>query len=338
MIMKRLSAALAAFFVLASSAMAAGTIPISLTQRFDNSTHLPLSGGQIYFIQAGTTSTPQNAFQDSALTIPYANPLTLDAGGNIPQLFFADGTIKIRITNKVGVTQVVQDNILVIGPSSGGGGGGTVDPTTILATGDIKSAYGTSVLSGWVRANGRTIGSATSGATERANADTQALFVYLWGTDGSLAVSGGRGASAAADWAANKTIALPDFRGRVLAGFDDMGSSAAGRLTTATMSGVGIGAVGGAETRTLTLAQIPSHTHANTLTDPGHVHGEIATASPGGSFTVSAFNGNLAGGGFGGFNTQSAVTGITINNAAAGGGGSHPIVQPTIFVTTYLKL
>ena len=45
----------------------AGTIPLSLTQQFDNSTNLPLSGGKIYFIQAGTTSTPQNAYQDSGL-------------------------------------------------------------------------------------------------------------------------------------------------------------------------------------------------------------------------------------------------------------------------------
>jgi len=60
--------------------------------------------------------------------------------------------------------------------------------------------YGTGVRSGFVRANGRTIGSATSGATERANADAQALFEYLWNTDANLAVSTGRGASSNADW------------------------------------------------------------------------------------------------------------------------------------------
>src|SRR5947208_1688739 len=83
-----------------------------------------------------------------------------------------------------------------------GGGGGTVDPTTIFQTGQIIPMYGTGVLTGFVRANGRTIGSATSGATERANADAQSLFQNLWGADANLAVSGGRGASAAADWAA----------------------------------------------------------------------------------------------------------------------------------------
>src|SRR6266404_3844072 len=135
---------------LLAPAHSAGTIPLSLSQRLDNTTHLPLSGGKLYFIVAGTTSTPQNSYQDSALTLPWANPLTLDAGGNIPQLFFADGQIKIRLTNASGVNQLTADNIQVIGASSGGGGGGVIDPTTIIATGDMKARYGTGVLTGFV--------------------------------------------------------------------------------------------------------------------------------------------------------------------------------------------
>ena len=183
----------------------------------------------IYFIQAGTTSTPQNAYQDSDLTIPHSNPITLDSAGRVPQFYLADGSIKIRLTDSSGVQQLVADNILVIGPSSGSGGGGSVDATTVLATGDVKVRYGTGALSGFVRANNRTIGSATSGATERANADCQALFEYLWDADGNLTVSTGRGASANADWSANKTIALPDCRGGVIAGLDGMGAPAVGR-------------------------------------------------------------------------------------------------------------
>jgi hypothetical protein len=71
---------------------------------------------------------------------------------------------------------------------------------------------------GWVVANGGTIGSASSGAT-RANADTQNLFTAWW-TDYSdaqlpiLTSAGGastRGASAAADWAANKRLTVFDL-------------------------------------------------------------------------------------------------------------------------------
>jgi hypothetical protein len=45
----------------------------------------------------------------------------------------------------------------------------------------------------------------------------EALFLHLWTNYGNTEcpVSGGRGASAAADWAANKDIKLPDYRGRV---------------------------------------------------------------------------------------------------------------------------
>ena len=252
------------FLPLVFPAHASGTIPFSLSQQLDTSGK-PLAGCLFYSIQAGTTSTPQNAYQDSALTIPLPNPQTCDAAGRLPQMFFADGTIKVRLTDKNGVTQVVADNIQVIGASSGSGGGGTVDATTVLATGDIKVKYSTGTLSGFVRANGRTIGSATSGATERANSDTQALFEYLWGADANLTVSGGRGASANADWTANKTIALPDWRGRSISGLDDMGNTPAGLLTSSYFGtdGTVLGAAGGNEYQALAATNIPSITSTN---------------------------------------------------------------------------
>src|SRR5882724_5342601 len=77
---------------------AAGTISLSLTQQFGTDSKV-LAGGKLFFVQAGTVSTPQNAFQDSALTIPWPNPYTLDARGFVPQLFFADGNIKVRLTD-----------------------------------------------------------------------------------------------------------------------------------------------------------------------------------------------------------------------------------------------
>ena len=222
-----------------------GTIPLSMTQQFDVYGQ-PLAGGQLYIIQAGTVSTPQDAFQDTALTIKQPYPMTLDAAGRVPQFFLADpssggnATVKVRLQDKNGVVQLSSDGVLVIGPSGGtGGGGGTaVDPSAIYQTGDIKPRYGTGVhpgvTPGWVRCNGLTIGSATAspGATERGNADCQALFNYLWQADSTLAVIPSRGSSSSADWTANKTIALPDFRGMALSGLDDMGNSPAGRLTT----------------------------------------------------------------------------------------------------------
>jgi microcystin-dependent protein len=319
----------------------AGTIPLSMTQQLDQF-GAPLAGGHLYLIQAGTVSTPQNGFQDSALTLPWPNPIILSASGRIPQFFLADGSIKIRLTDVNGVEILVADGLIVTGASSGGGGGSPVDATTVLATGDIKVRYGIGILTGFVRCNARTIGSATSGGSERANADAQALFEYLWNTDANLTVSTGRGASSIADWGANKNIALPDWRGRALAALDDMGNSAAGRLT-ATYFGTAatvLGAAGGAESQTLTSAQIPAHTHTVTVTDPGHVHTSNAGNSTGGGASYSGASGStiINFGPFSGI-VNSGTTGVTAAaNANVGGGGAHPIASPMLLATVYLKL
>ena len=92
------------------------------------------------------------------------------------------------------------------------------------------------MIAGRVRANGNSIGNAVSGASELASPVCQSLFQWLWNGDPTLAVSGGRGATALADWNANKTIALPDFRGRTPFGIDGMGASASGRLANATLA------------------------------------------------------------------------------------------------------
>jgi microcystin-dependent protein len=331
--MKRLFLLVAFAAGLISPTFAAGTVPgISMTQQLDSLGN-PLNGGKLYLIQAGTTSTPQNCYQDSGLTIPWPNPITLDSAGRVPQLFCDDGSIKIRLTNSAGVQQLVADNLLVVGPSGGGGGGGTVDATTILATGDFKMVYGSGVISGFVRCNGRTIGSASSGASERANADTQALFEYLWGTDSSLSVSGGRGASANADWVANKNLTLPDCRGRVLAGEDAMGSSPAGRLTASFFgpNATVLGTTGGSESQTLTSSQLPANipnSASTSVSANGSYHvGSSADSGQTGGPTIWP-TGNVT-------PSYSASTTVTINPS---GGSAHPIVQPTILVTTYIKL
>lgn len=329
-----------------------GTIPLSLTQQFDEFGD-PLGGGRLYLYQAGTVATPQNGYQDAALTLVMPNPIELDAAGRVPQFFLADGYIKIRLDDKHGITQLARDGVLVIGPSAGGGGGGSgVDPTTILQPGMISMFYGTGSVSGFVRCNGRTIGSATSGASERANADCSALFQFLWNADSNLAVIPSRGASAASDWAANRQITLPDCRGRTLAGLDDMGaSSPAGRLTVNFWggSGLALGQTGGDEKNLLALNNMPSHAHDGfiKITDPTHLHGSGFSGTPinlqgGGTFTNAYIN-------FSPVNTASASTGISANLgssagasdnkvAAVGGGAAHANMQPTMLVTIYLKL
>lgn len=341
--LKRCLLALSLAFAGLSPAFGYGTITYSLTQQF-GSDGKPLAGGFLYLYQAGTVATPQNCYQDTGLTIAWPNPITLDSAGRIPQLFCADGSIKVRLTNSAGVTQVVADNILVIG-GGGGGGGSTVDATTVLATGDIKTTYGTGTLSGFVRCNGRTIGSATSGASERANSDTSALFVYLWGADANLAVSSGRGASGAADFAANKTLTLPDCRGRVLAGLDDMGSTAASRLTASYFGSTAttLGAANGSESTTLTLAQLPTGiTSAGTVTvttSGGNTFPILNGSNWGGPSTAAAspgaFQAPIANSTVTSSSSLSGSNTLTSNNTS---GSAHRTVQPTILMTVYIKL
>lgn len=337
--LKRLTVAVAALFVLSSSAFGAGTVPgFSLAQQQD-SNGTPLVGCLLYTIQAGTVSTPQSGYQDSALTLPLSNPIICDAYGRLPQIFLADGSIKLRLTKSNGVQVFSQDGILVVGASSGGGGGSPVDATTILATGDLKQRHGTGVLSGFVRANGRTLGSATSGATERANADTQILFEYLWNADGNLTVSTGRGASSAADWAANKTIALPDFRGRAIAGLDDMGNSASGRITTANFGQTVtvLGAAGGAQTHAQTVAEMAQHQHNGNTGGQSATHNHTTTAGPSVNITSSGTTAVLqSSAGNTGNASNDHTHGFTTD--VTGSGTAFNITQPTILITVYIKL
>lgn len=116
----------------------------------------------------------------------------------------------------------------------------TVTPliTAAAPTGMEGRFYLATAPAGWVAANGDTIGSAASGATNRANADTSALFAALWGAldntnypiQDSTGVATTRGASAAADFAANKRFPLPDMCGEFPRGWDNGRGIDAGRV------------------------------------------------------------------------------------------------------------
>jgi hypothetical protein len=161
-----------------------------------------------------------------------------DANGVFPPVFIPYGPFGYRVTTATG--SAISPNVLTVqnpAPASSGGGGGIiVTADQILQPGDTMWRLQGGVRSGWVRMNDKTIGSTGSGATERANADTEALFTYLWNNcpDSVAPVSGGRGATASADFAANKTIGVPTMQGILAAGLDDMGGAAASRIQTIT--------------------------------------------------------------------------------------------------------
>lgn len=177
---------------------------------------------------------------------------------------------------------------------------------------------GATAPTGYVLLSGLTIGNGSSGGTARANADTSDLFTLLWNSmaDTEAPVSTGRGASAAADFAANKTITLPDARGRVVAGKDNMGGSTASRITNAGAGIVGttLGVAGGSQTHTLTTAQLASHTHTDTSYSLGGSGGLDIT---------------------GGSNTLVSAASST---SAEGSGNAHNNTQPTLILNKIIKL
>lgn len=89
----------------------------------------------------------------------------------------------------------------------------------------------------YLKCNGLSIGSATSGATSRANADTLQLYRIMWADFENFVLpiqdsEGGvttRGASADADFAANKRLPLLELRGEHIRVWDDGRGVDAGR-------------------------------------------------------------------------------------------------------------
>ena len=189
--------------------------------------------------------------------------------------------------------------LTVIGATGSSSASGTAN-VTITPPGIFQFYIGTTAPPGWVLSDGDTIGDASSGATERANADTVNLFTLEWQTmaDAQAPVSGGRGATAAADFAAHKTITLPDCRGRLLFCRDNLGGTAANRLTTAGggVDGATVGAVGGAEKHVLVNAELPAliSTTANTIMFHDLPQGQLALSPGTGTSSLTNTGGGTA--------------------------------------------
>jgi len=181
------------------------------------------------------------------------------------------------------------------------------DGLGIFTTGDVKMTLKTVADTAWVLMDDKTIGNAASGGTGRANADTVDLYTLLWTNcaDAQCPVSTGRGASAAADYAANKTLKLPVTLGRALACYG-AGSGLTSRV---------LGLATGVETHVLSTAEMPVHTHMqNTYT----------TGTGVGTGTTSTVN--------------IATPGDWQVTDATGSGGAHQNMQPTVFLNVMIKL
>jgi microcystin-dependent protein len=208
----------------------------------------------------------------------------------------------------------------------------------VASTGDVKLTYKSVADPGWIiSANDGTIGKAGSGATIRANADCQALFLLFYSIylDANCPVSGGRTGNAFNDFTNGKTLQLPKVSSRALviagAGTGLTSYGAAGTL--------------GEETHVLTSTEMPSHSHSassvsvSSSGDTGHIHNIAAGASgsPGLQLSESASSvGNIATGI--GFANIVTTTSTSTSIGSAGSGGAHNNIQPSATINMMIKL
>lgn len=132
------------------------------------------------------------------------------------------------------------------------------------------------------------------------------------------------------------TFNVPDLRGRVIAGQDDMGGSSANRLTglTGGVDGDVLGGTGGDEKHALTEAQMPKHYHQmrgpNAVTAPQNDGGTTGHGIYGGGTPDDAAQeyGTYSTGGSASSGSQSTGT---------SNGNDHNNVQPTIILNYIIK-
>lgn len=196
-----------------------------------------------------------------------------------------------------------------------------------LPAGMVVPYVGTSPPTGWLVCSGGTVGTVASSATLRANADTATLYTLLWNSTANTELviqdSAGsptvRGANAAADFAANKRMPVPDLRGRAVFGKDDMGGSAANRVTASGtgnpgLDGTKMANAGGVDRYTLLQAQVPSYNISLPF-----------TLTPGGAGATSYIAGD-------GTNNSAVAT-----LASGGSGNAHPQLNPALILNYIIK-
>lgn len=255
----------------------------------------------------GFAVTLQVSGGGTALTLPSGSGWTL---------FYCDGVNIMSPSIRVPGIMSIGGNASVDGNMSVGGNltvGGTTPGATPVGT--VVAFAGATPPSQWYLCYGQAVSRTTYAA----------LFSAIgtaWGAgDGST------------------TFNLPDLRGRALFGQDNMGGTAASRLTSAVsgIAGTTLGAIGGDQNFPTHTHSVTDPTHTHSITDPGHTH--IVYAA------LRDYSGDgYGGGGWGqnynitttssvtGISVNTATTGITIQNSGTGVGGNVPPAAVVNFI------
>lgn len=229
------------------------------------------TGRRITLTSGGSYTIPLTPW-DSILT----KPTTLSGFGITDPVVLTSGSY----SNPSWLTSVAKSKITFTGSSANyvaaDGSEIPFPDIDVIPIGTVISGIWASAPDGYLLLRGGTIGDASSGATVFANALMQDLFQLLWSSfaDSEASVSGGRGASASADWAAHKTIQLPDIRGRFV-----LGKATSGTGTTLGGLGGQLDMVYSIDPPNTSSASAGSHSHTGTTTAPSAASGLLAIGS-----------------------------------------------------------
>lgn len=274
---------------------------------------VPLGGAQLFFYATGTT-TPQNTYQDAALSTPNVNPVIADANGRFGNIFLIpSNAYKVQLWTAPTDSNPSGTQIWSFDPVGPAAGGAPSSNTGIV--GEVRAFAGpeASVPATWYPCYGQLV-SRTSFSS------LFSVIGTLWGAgDGTT------------------TFALPDLRGRGIFGNDNMGGTPANRITSggSGIAGSTIGATGGDQETQQHNHSLNDPTHNHTLTDPGHDHSQFYTGNFPGSGVPEGGVANARGPGTvspdmvtatatTGITIAAASTGITIANYGTGAGQNMP--------------
>lgn len=335
-------------------------VPNAIQQFFDSNGN-PISSGTVGFFQPGTTN-PKTTWQDPAQTTPYGNPITLNAAGepNNAAGIWGTGSYRQIVQDANGniIWDALTSTSAATSPGTAGDGlplgfimsyAGSVAPagydfaygqayvraTFPLLLAAITIVQSGSCINGSANVTGLSdtsqmgVGQAIESGCFPSNTTVNAI-ISPTSIQASTTATGVTGTYSFqvfpfGNGNGSTTFNLPDLRGYVPAGRDNMGGTAAARLTASSKVGGWdyTGAAGGVDALTLSTSQLPAHTHDVVINDPGHQHVFTFTNSnnnPGGGVAGVVSNITQSSSATAAVITNTADTLATATAASAGGG------------------